>query len=90
MLVPDPQTHEHVALFNPRLDSWQTHFRWEGVWVMGLTPTGRATFAALNMNRPLALAIREEETYIAADTLLGDMVRYPTAQLLRLSSVAVS
>ena len=63
MLVPDPQTHEHVALFNPRLDSWQTHFRWEGVWVMGLTPTGRATVAALNMNRPLALAIREEETY---------------------------
>lgn len=63
LLVPDPQTHEQVALFNPRLDSWQTHFRLEGLWVMGITPTGCATVAALNMNRPLALAIREEETY---------------------------
>ena len=32
-----------------------------GVLILGLTPTGRATVAALSMNRPLALAIRREE-----------------------------
>jgi hypothetical protein len=32
-----------------------------GVRVVGITPTGRTTVMALQMNRPLALAIREEE-----------------------------
>jgi hypothetical protein len=60
--VRDPLTSELVTLFNPRLDSWRTNFRWEGLRVVGITPRGRATVAALSMNRPLALAIREEET----------------------------
>jgi hypothetical protein len=63
LLVRDPQTGEHVTLFHPRLDSWRAHFRWEGVRVAGITPTGRATVVALSMNRPLALAIREEEAH---------------------------
>lgn len=41
----------------------RTHFRWEGTRVVGVTPTGRATVTALDMNRPLVQAIREEEMY---------------------------
>ncbi len=58
----DPQTGIEVALFNPRADSWNKHFRWDGVRVLGLTPTGRATVKALKMNRLLILAIRREES----------------------------
>ncbi len=57
----DPISAETVVLFHPRLDFWRTHFRWEGVIVIGLTATGRATVAALDMNRSLILAIRREE-----------------------------
>jgi hypothetical protein len=57
----DPQCREEVALFNPRSDAWHEHFRWEGVCLVGLTATGRATIEALNMNRVLILAIRKEE-----------------------------
>ena len=57
----DPQTGKDTALFNPRRDLWSLHFRWEGERVIGLTAAGRATGSALSMNRPLALAIRNEE-----------------------------
>jgi HNH endonuclease len=57
----DPDTGEDVPLFNPRRQSWSEHFRWEGVRVVGLSPTGRATVVALRMNRPGILSIREEE-----------------------------
>jgi hypothetical protein len=50
-------------MFHPRLDSWRALFRWEGMRVVGITPTGRATVVALSMNRSLALAIREEEAH---------------------------
>jgi hypothetical protein len=53
-----------VVLFNPRRDSWSEHFRWDGVRLEGLSPTGRATAAALVMNRPLMVAIREEEVML--------------------------
>ena len=57
----DPDSGEEVPLFNPRTQAWGEHFRWEGERVVPLTPTGRATVAALAMNRPLILAIRQEE-----------------------------
>ena len=57
----DPQTGAIVPLFNPRGDSWRLHFRWNGVRLMGVSPTGRATVAALKLNRSIALAIRREE-----------------------------
>ena len=61
--VPDPQTGAEAPIFNPRGDSWFEHFRWDGITAIGLTPTGRATVLALKINRPLGLAIREEETH---------------------------
>jgi hypothetical protein len=57
----DPATRRTVPLFHPRRQAWHDHFRWEGVQIVARTPTGRATVSALLMNRPLILAIREEE-----------------------------
>jgi HNH endonuclease len=57
----DPQTGRTVPLFNPRLQRWASHFRWDGFMVVGLTPTGRTTVASLRLNRPTILAIRAEE-----------------------------
>jgi hypothetical protein len=59
--VIDPKTNQEVPLFHPRKDVWKEHFAWKGVKIEGLTATGRATVKALNFNRPLILAIREEE-----------------------------
>lgn len=57
----DPDTGEEAPLFNPRTQSWNEHFRWDGVRVVPLTPTGRASVMALAMNRPLIIGIRQEE-----------------------------
>ena len=59
--VPDPETGRLVPLFNPRRQRWNSHFLWDGVRVVGTSASGRATVAALQMNRPLVLSIRKEE-----------------------------
>ncbi len=63
-MIRDPETSELVAIFNPRQQRWTDHFRWEDVYVIGLTATGRATIDALNMNRSTILAIRKEEEFL--------------------------
>lgn len=60
----DPESGEDVALYNPRRDVWHAHFQWQGVRLVGLTATGRATVEALNLNRALILVIRQEEEII--------------------------
>lgn len=57
----DTETGRTVALFHPRRQSWSDHFAWDDVRVVGLTATGRATMATLNLNRPVMLSIRREE-----------------------------
>lgn len=49
----DPETSTLAPLFNPRQQRWQDHFAWteDGLQVLGLTPTGRATVALLRLNR---------------------------------------
>lgn len=59
--APDPQSGESVHLYHLRRIAWDDHFRWDGVHIRGLTARGRATVAALKMNRPLMVAIRREE-----------------------------
>lgn len=51
--APDPLIGEIAPLFNPRQQHWNEHFAWtpEGDQVIGLTPVGRATVKALNLNR---------------------------------------
>ena len=59
--APDPESARDVPLFNPRTQFWAEHFCWSGEKIVPLSPTGRATVAALALNRPLILAIRREE-----------------------------
>lgn len=54
----DPASGRRVQLFNPRRQPWDRHFRWAGVQIEGLTPTGRATVLALRLNHPLHLSVR--------------------------------
>lgn len=56
----DPQTGEMVSLFNPRTNVWRTHFAWSAdlVEIIGLTPIGRVTVAALQLNRPMLVRAR--------------------------------
>ena len=56
-----PVTGMEVPIYNPRRDTWSQHFRWDGPYLIGLTTTGRATVEALAMNRPIIVAIRQEE-----------------------------
>jgi hypothetical protein len=59
--VSDPATVALVPLFNPRPDRWNEHFRWGNYQILALTPVGRATVAALELNAPRRLRIREAE-----------------------------
>jgi hypothetical protein len=46
-------------LFNPRIDHWHDHFSSDGPLILGLTPTGRATVAVLNMNEEQRVLLRQ-------------------------------
>ena len=56
----DPETGASVALFNPRRQRWIEHFTWskDSTCILGLTATGRATVAALNLNNPYIFPAR--------------------------------
>src|SRR6476659_3760191 len=51
---------------NPRQQAWAAHFAWieQGARIARQTPTGRATVAALELNRPLL--VRARRRWIAA------------------------
>jgi hypothetical protein len=59
--APDPATGHTVALYHPRRQRWDAHFRWQRSRVLGVSPTGRATVSLIRLNRPVILAIRGEE-----------------------------
>jgi hypothetical protein len=57
----DPESGETVPLFNPRTQVWSDHFQWieGGLRIVGKTPIGRATVAALHLSDDLdALTVR--------------------------------
>jgi hypothetical protein len=56
----DPESKQLAPLFNPRTQDWYEHFAWskDKAEVVGLTPTGRATVIALQLNRPLLVQAR--------------------------------
>ena len=64
----DPRTGNEVVLFNPRLERWEIHFKWEGDYLRRITPTRRATVVALNMNRPTMISIRRELAFLSHGT----------------------
>ena len=56
----DPVTGAVVSLFHPRQQRWRDHFSWnrDCTLIVDLTPIGRATVAALHMNRNSLLNLR--------------------------------
>jgi hypothetical protein len=55
----DPETRKITPLFNPRRHTWAKHFRWQGAYLLGLTPVGRVTIALLHINDEYRVALRE-------------------------------
>jgi hypothetical protein len=62
----DPVLRQQVSLFNPRIDEWSHHFVWsrEGLTLIGITSTGRATAMTLEFNRPRLVEIRAADVEI--------------------------
>jgi hypothetical protein len=58
--APDPVSDQSVPLFHPRRQRWADHFAWsnDSTQILGLTPTGRATVEALQLNRPALVNLR--------------------------------
>jgi len=73
----DPISGEEVPLFNPRRDRWDEHFIWsaDGLSIIGLTPTGRATVVALALNRAWAIDIRAADLAVGRHPPPGDPVQ---------------
>ena len=59
--VEDPLTGEQVPLFHPVRQQWSEHFRFKGYALEGLTATGRATVAMLDLNHLRRQRIRQVE-----------------------------
>lgn len=58
--APDPQSGNDAQVFHPRAQNWHEHFSWneDGVTLVGLTATGRATIDLLDLNRERVLLLR--------------------------------
>jgi hypothetical protein len=50
----DPESGLMTPLYNPYTQRWTEYFYWveDGLSIVGLTPTGRATVNAIKLNRP--------------------------------------
>ncbi|MCX7419423.1 MAG: HNH endonuclease signature motif containing protein [Planctomycetia bacterium] len=56
----DPTTGQLTPLFHPRRQTWSQHFQWrdDGLRIEGLTPVGRATVLALQLNNTVLVTAR--------------------------------
>jgi len=54
IVAVDLEINEVVRLFHPTQQRWHENFAWsaDGLLIIGLTPTGRATITALRLNAP--------------------------------------
>lgn len=59
-MARDLMTGEQVTLYHPRQQDWAEHFQWgmDGLILIGITPTGRATIERLQLNRPSVINLR--------------------------------
>lgn len=71
----DPISDVELPLFNPRKDNWQNHFNWsaDGLFILGLTPIGRATIKALALNRERVINIRKADKAVGRHPPVGDI-----------------
>lgn len=62
----DPVTQRQEILFNPRQQEWNKHFCWseDGIYIIGLTATGRATVKTLDMNN--LTIVRARHVWVSA------------------------
>lgn len=63
----DPVTGQRVSLFHPRQDVWRDHFQlvYHLIAIRGLSPTGRATVARLQLKSRVRLLARLD--WLSAD-----------------------
>ncbi|MCC7423896.1 MAG: HNH endonuclease [Planctomycetaceae bacterium] len=54
----DPEGGTLEPLYNPRADSWDDHFAWEGPVLKGKTAIGRTTIEVLKINAPDRVELR--------------------------------
>ncbi len=56
----DPQTGSRITLYHPRRHPWGNHFIWsaDGLILLGLTSSGRATIVRLDLNRNNVINLR--------------------------------
>jgi hypothetical protein len=56
----DPRSGRAAPLFRPTQDIWSHHSAWsaDGTYIIGQTPTGRATVEALRCNRAAMILLR--------------------------------
>jgi hypothetical protein len=73
----DPESGQEVKLFNPRFSFWSKHFVWSEncLLIVGISPIGRATVAALNLNRERVINIRAADVEIGRHPPNGDPVQ---------------
>lgn len=73
----DPESAQQVALFNPRCNHWSEHFIWssDGLYIVGLTPIGRATVATLELNRDRVINIRAADKEVDRHPPNGDRIQ---------------
>jgi HNH endonuclease len=72
----NPESGLEVPLFNPKISLWGEHFIWsvDGLKIIGLTPTGKATIAALNFNRERIINIRAADKAVNRHPPQGDPI----------------
>ncbi len=60
VVAPDPINGELVPLFHPRRERWKAHFAWSDDFtlIVGITPIGRATVEAVQLNREGVVNLR--------------------------------
>src|SRR5436309_9574541 len=56
----EDETWQIDPLFNPRTQAWNDHFCLQGVRIIGITPTGRATVGVCRMNFLRRMRLRAE------------------------------
>lgn len=73
----EPESQTEVSLFNPRQDSWQEHFIWsmDGLSIVGISLTGKATVVALLLNRERVIPIRAADREIGRHPPLDDPIQ---------------
>lgn len=73
----DIETGQIPALFHPRLHLWSERFIWsaDGLQIIPLTATGRATVELLELNRERVLRIRSADVSVHRHPPEGDPIQ---------------